>query len=360
MPCLWNPKSATAATALALAALGPSCEQGSETITYITETDTLTIHDTTRIKDTVIRLDTLRDTARIRIGPPHSYLLFGVLYDGLPADTGYDYDSIGGYLSLSAKPSIREAVVHYGSHALQYTANQTMISFFEGYNNNTRIFPALADAQYEANFRDTANSFDCRIRIPYFAADTSKMPSFDTVSHTQSFPRLLDTLLFFDGQGNRYDSVDYTRFDNNIQLDEDLTIVWRNAASAWYAVECVRFSFFNEAYGILDTFTADTQITIPHGFFYQDAATDSAKQYEILLVTVVPVNGPYPTTWDSATSFDSKGYLFAMHYDNVMTPLNALWENAGSRPLAKRSIPTFPAARETVMRIFAHRLRQQQ
>ncbi|MBN2036159.1 MAG: hypothetical protein JW768_05395 [Chitinispirillaceae bacterium] len=318
-----------------------SCQQGPETITYII--DTLSIRDTLRIKDTVIRFDTLRDTAKIIIGEVPPLMLFGLVYDGLPGDTAYDYDSINAYLSISSKPPVRTATVNLGAHGLDYTEHQRMVSFFEGYNISNRIFPSLASVQYESFLRDTANALALSIRIPYFPSDTSTVPEHDTVSDTAAFPGLLDDddLAFYDMHDARYDSVDYLKFLENaksIKLDEDLKAVWKNVGAQWYGIECLLYVLYPETViDILDTFSVDTQIVIPHSFFYQDSLTDPMKQYEILLVSVVPVNGPSPATWDSGASFDGKGYLFALHYYNAYAPLTASWENQQPAGLEKKT-----------------------
>jgi hypothetical protein len=335
-----------------------SCEQGPETITYLTDTDTVRVKDTLRIKDTVINFDTLHDTAWIPIGSVPRFQVFGMLYDGLPGESDFDYDSIYGYCSISSKPLMREVVATYGNHRLEYTKNQSMLSFFEGYNYNPRIFPSLTTAQYEQYFRDTSSALACTLKVPYYVSDSAVSPKFDTIVEQTSFPKVLDTLFFFDEQGKPYDSVHYTYFVKNIKLDENLKVVWENIKARWYAVECIRYNVYKRgAVGLLDTFCTDTQIVIPHDFFYQDELTDGTKQYDALIVAVLPVNGPPPTTWDSCSSFGGNGHLFALHYDNIMIPLNASWrEPYTPSGLGKKAGPLQPilknAPRGAVMRMF--------
>ena len=348
--------------ALAITVFAPSlfisCEQGHETITYLTETDTVRIKDTVRVKDTVIDYDTLHDTTRIPIGTVPRYQVFGMLYDGMPGETAYDYDSIYGYCSIFSNPIMREVVATYGNHRLDYTKNQSMLSFFEAYNYNPRIFPSLTNAQYEQYFTETSSTLACTLKIPYYASDTAPEPLFDTIIEQATFPEFLDTLFFYDEQGKQYDSVDYTWFLKNIKLDEDLTIVWENIKTRWYAVECIKYNTFHRfPVGLLDTFSVDTQVVIPHEFYYQDSLTDMAQQYDVLLVCVVPVDGPPPATWDSCPSFSGKGHLFAMHFDNVTIPLNALWmEPSAPQGLEKQAGSLRPVlndiSRGAVMRMF--------
>lgn len=325
-------------SAISLAFMAVSCEQGVETISYVT--DTVRTTDTFRIKDTLIRFDTLRDTARIPIGTVSPYQLFGVLIDGLRGDTGTVPDSTCGYLSLSSRPAMRTALVHYGSHPLAYTGNQNMITFFEGYNTSTRLFPTLASAQYEGYFREPSKTVTCSVRLPYYPTDTSTGLSFDSVAGSVTFPAILDSLSFFDAQGRPYDSVDILTVENpkSIRLDSDLMVRWESIGADWYGVQCIRYILFSQnAYATFDTFTLDTQIVIPHSFFYQDSLTDKEKQYDALIVTVVPVSGPAPATWDSSLSFGGKGYLFALHYDNVYGALNVLGDPEAIRGMSKRT-----------------------
>jgi hypothetical protein len=334
-----------------------SCEQGPETITYLTKTDTLHINDTVRIKDTVINFDTLHDTAWIPIGAPPRYQIFGMIYDGMPGDMAYDYDSIYGYCTVFSKPVMREVVATYGNHRLSYTQNQSMLSFFEGYNYNPRIFPSLTNAQYEHYFNEKSPSLACTLKIPYYPSDTAHKLQFDTVFEQAVFPELLDTLLFFDEHGKQYEDVDYYSSNKNIKLDEDLTVVWKDIKADWYAIECIRYNVFSRgAVGLLDTFSIDTQIVVPHEFFFQDSLSDMTKQYDILIVCAVPVNGPLPAAWDSCPSFNGNGHLFVMHYDNVTMLLNASWRGQNDlHGLRKRTESPQPLLHElpggTIMRL---------
>ena len=310
------------------------CGQGPEKI--ITKTDTLATHDTLN--------RTIHDTAKIPIGKIPPYLLFGVLIDGLPEnDSTFIGDSMYAYLSISSNRAMKNAVVSCNGHPLAYTVNQQMRSFFDGYNNSVQLFPGLASSQYESFFKEAAKALPWSVRLPYYTSDSSPVLLFDSLADSATFPLAIDSLTFFDMSGKRYDSIDYFNYTSprSIKLGEDLTIRWKNGKAPWYAVECRKYSEQQYTYKAigdpLDTAAADSQMVIPNKYFYQDSLSDSLHSYDFLYITVLPVSGPAPVTWDTCSSFGKKGFLFAMHYNNPFTPVSAAPAQALHKALAKRS-----------------------
>ena len=330
------------------------CEQGPEKI--ITRTDTLTIHDTlTRnIHDTTIHVDTLYDTAKIPVGKVQPYMVFGVIEDGLANDSMIVRDSTYAYLSIFSNYAVKNAEIACGNHALSYTANQRLNSFLEASQFSIRTFPSAITSQYDAFFRDTAATIAWSVRLPFYSSDSGHALQFDTAADSVSFPGTLDTLKFFDKSGKQYsnDSIDFQNpffQPKSIKLSEDLAIAWNDCKPVWYACEFQKY-YYDPIYGYfavgkpLDTMVTQPAMVLTNKFFYQDSLTPLMDLFSCIYLTVIPVDGPPPASWDSCPSFAGKGFLFALHADNPYMVITA------DLSLAKRALTKTAAARGQFVR----------
>jgi hypothetical protein len=333
--------------------------------------DTLVVKDTVvkTVHDTLAPKDTLLDTLRIAVGKTQ-VIAVAYLVGDMQKDTVFVSDSFYAAASLFSNPQVNNAVVTFNGHLLGHTPDQRKTAFFMGIQHTFDLFPTLSGSVYETHFKDISTLFRASIIIPSFSSDTTKKISYDTLVDSVAYPPKAYPLRFSHDNGVAYDSVEYNLgqfpsdyYPYRIHLDRGLKITCHGGA-AWYAVDCQKYLETEYEYQPvgqpLDTFSADSSITIPASFISQDTVFRADTSYDFLYIQVIPVNGPVPASWGTFGSFKGNGYIFCMRLDNPYMAINAspfadlkagLLKRASGVALPKPALPV-----DVVGRILSGRL----
>ncbi|MBN1757532.1 MAG: hypothetical protein JW863_04405 [Chitinispirillaceae bacterium] len=319
------------------------------------EYDTLTVRDTITIRDTI--LDTLfadtlydtlgegdtvwviaeRETDMLSIG-----LVFDVSQEFGTVDT--PFDSV--YLSMFAISNpIREdlAVSVNGARLSPVTEHALNTAygfsgFYVGYADMLAAFERAIFEDYVPK-TDSVASYTFSVIKPVYPTGPGEDTTYDTLVDRVTLPEIVDSFVLANADSvypADHDSMGIPT-EYYITINTDLNVSWPGGAD-WYIVEVNKLwhdMLYGGIYYVGDPISmtlADTQFVVKKSFLFQDSTTPYEDTYNLIGLSVVPVNGPLPTGGRHFPSFDSSGVLIGM---STLTAALAI-PDVAPMPLAKR------------------------
>jgi hypothetical protein len=297
--------------------------------------DTLIVHDTVTIRDTIINTvhDTLgagdtvwriveRETDMLSIG-----LVLDVSRELGTADA--PFDSI--YLSLVAisNPVRKDLAVSVNGAGLspvtEYGIN-SVFSFTNFYLGYADMFAAFERAIFEdfVPKSDPAASYTFSVAKPVYPTGPGEDTTYDTLVDQVILPEGVDSFVVANADSvySAYHDSSGIPSEYYITVNTDMIVSWPGGAD-WYILEVIKLwqnMMTGGMYTVGDPINimlADTQFIVERSYILQDSTTPYEDTYDVIGLSVVPVNGPLLTGGRYFPSFDSSGVLIAMSSSTV-------------------------------------------